>query len=257
MQFAPKIAKIDINSYPHGPAFSRTMNLTADTITTDLNGDKVATSATQRAYRQLRQRIITGLIKPGQRLKVGQLKIDLNIGASPIREALSLLTSDQLVERIDQRGFRTATANQAQFNEILRLRSQFEAMALQEAIESGDTDWEESIVLAHHHLSRCSREDIEDFEHRHKQFHMALLSACSSKILLRFCDQLYDLNIRYRFLAGRSTIYKKRDVSLEHRAIVEASIDRDAVTACAELRLHYSRTGEFLTGLFDQVATRE
>ena len=62
-----------------------------------------ATSSTQRVFVELRDRIIQGDIAPGERLKVDSLKTLLNVGATPIREALSLLTSDQLVERLDQR----------------------------------------------------------------------------------------------------------------------------------------------------------
>ena len=76
-------------------------------------------SSTQRAYHDLRNAIITGTIPPGERLKVETLKDTLSTGASPVREALSLLTSDQLVERIDQRGFRVARASREQFQEIL------------------------------------------------------------------------------------------------------------------------------------------
>ena len=65
-------------------------------------------SATQRVFNELRQQIIKGRIAPGEKLKIESLKVKLNTGTSPIREALSLLTSDQLVERIDQRGFRAA-----------------------------------------------------------------------------------------------------------------------------------------------------
>jgi len=59
----------------------------------------------------LRDAIITGEIAPGEKLKVESLKTTLSMGTSPVREALSLLTSDQLVERRDQRGFRAAQAN--------------------------------------------------------------------------------------------------------------------------------------------------
>ena len=64
-------------------------------------------SATQKTYQALRGLIVTGAIKPGEKLKIEGLRQRLSTGASPIREALSLLTSDNLVERIDQRGFHT------------------------------------------------------------------------------------------------------------------------------------------------------
>lgn len=208
-------------------------------------------SSTRRAYLELRNAIITGEIPPGQRLKVEALKDSLSTGASPVREALSLLTSDQLVERIDQRGFRVAQTSRDQFHEILNLRCKLEDMALQASIAAGDRDWEEAMVLAHHRMTRTPREDTVQFEARHKEFHMALLAACQSPILLRFCGQLYDLNVRYRHLAGKSDRYAARDVAAEHRAIMDASIDRQMDRASSLLMEHYRSTGQFLAGLID------
>ena len=207
-------------------------------------------SATQRVFQQLRQKIIVGEIPPGERLKVEELKTILNTGATPIREALSLLTSDQLVERIDQRGFRAAPANEANFDEIFKLRCQLEAMALRTSIESGSPEWEENLLLAHHRLSRVARSESVNFEQHHKTYHMALLSACESPILLRYCSQLYDLNIRYRNLAGKSVNYGVRNVAGEHEEILQATIERDADKACAALLNHYERTGQILVSLF-------
>jgi len=170
-------------------------------------------STTQRAYVALREAIITGEIAPGEKLKVENLKSSLNTGASPVREALSLLTSNQLVERRDQRGFRVAAVSRKQFDEILR--------------------------------------SYELFEQHHRTFHMALVAACDSPILLRFCEQLYDLNIRYRYLAVKSDDYANRNVAGEHQAILDAAIDRNVELACKELVSHYQNTGEYLAQLME------
>ena len=79
-------------------------------------------SATQQAYETLRRMIVNGELRPGEKLKIEGLRRRLETGSSPIREALSLLTSDSLVERIDQRGFRTAAVSAENFAEILSLR---------------------------------------------------------------------------------------------------------------------------------------
>ena len=92
-------------------------------------------SSTQRAYLELRTAIITGKVQPGERLKVETLKETLQTGASPVREALSLLTSDQLVERLDQRGFRVAQTSRAQFQEILELRCNLEELGCAKALQ--------------------------------------------------------------------------------------------------------------------------
>lgn len=206
-------------------------------------------------FRELRERIIQGTIAPGERLKVESLKVLLDTGTSPIREALSLLTSDLLVERIDQRGFRATNTSKEHFQEILILRCQLEDIALRGSIERGDTAWEEQLVIRHHHLTKSDRNQIDDFEKVHKDFHQALISACGSPILLKFCDQLYHLNIRYRFLAGKSIRYSKRNVAKEHSNILTAALERDADTASSCLLQHYTLTGEFLADQLDNALT--
>lgn len=203
-------------------------------------------SSTQRAYHILRDRIITGRIPPGQRLKIDTLKESLDTGASPIREALSLLTSDQLVDRIDQRGFRVAESSREQFREILDLRCNLEDLAVRDSLKHADIAWENALVLAHHHMSRARKNDLEEFEASHKAFHMALLATCQSPILLRFCRQLYDLNVRYRYLAGQSKGYDRRDVDAEHQMILEAAVERDVKAVSTRLIEHYRNTGAFL-----------
>ncbi|WP_425092315.1 GntR family transcriptional regulator [Tropicimonas sp. S265A] len=206
-------------------------------------------SATQRAYQMLRDMIVTGELKPGEKLKIDGLRQKLNIGASPLREALSLLTSDNLVERIDQRGFRAAEVSAENFDELLVLRCTLEDLALRESMARATDAWEESIVLAHHRMQRAKASQSSSFEQLHKGFHLALLANASSPILLKFCSQLYDLNIRYRYLAGNALDYQRRDVSDEHKGILDAAVARDVDTASERLLNHYKMTGAFLSGL--------
>ena len=104
-------------------------------------------SSTQRSYRAIRKLIVECEIQPGEKLKIEGLRKRLDTGASPIREALSLLTSEHLVERIDQRGFRAAPTSRDNFDEILELRCDLEHMALRTSIANASEEWEESVVL--------------------------------------------------------------------------------------------------------------
>lgn len=204
-------------------------------------------SATQAAYTSLREMILTGALPAGEKLKIEHLRGILGTGASPVREALSLLTSDMLVERIDQRGFRAAPASLKNFQEILSLRCAMEEMALRQSIGQATSDWEESLVLAHYRMERTNRqEDVTGFEEAHKAFHMQLLINADSPVLLRYCSQLYDLNIRYRYLAAEGVEYGKRDTAAEHREILQAAVDGDAGRAAVALTEHYRRTGDYL-----------
>ena len=105
------------------------------------------------------------------------------------------------------------------------------------------------MVLAHHQMARNYDQPSQVWEPHHKAFHMALISACDSPILLRFCDQLYSLNIRYRNIAGKSKRYSKRDVAGEHQEILHAAVNRDGEKAAHLLTYHYRTTGNFLADL--------
>lgn len=206
-------------------------------------------SATHGCYLRLRDMILTGEVPPGSKLKIEELRNHLQSGASPVREALSLLTSDLLVERLDQRGFRAAPVNKDNFEEILRLRCSLEDMALRASIENATEDWEEALVLSYHRMVRTKKSDSPDMEDAHKAFHLALLSNAKMPTLLRYCNQLYDLNIRYRFLASEGPGYGERSIAAEHEGIFNAAVDRDANAASDALMDHYRKTGRYLSHL--------
>ena len=207
------------------------------------------TSATRAAYLSLREMILVGTLPAGEKLKIEQLRKLLDTGASPVREALSLLTSDMLVERIDQRGFRAAPASRANFEEILTLRCTLEDMALRQSIARGTSDWEEQLVLEHHRMKRVVGTDA--FEEAHKSFHMTLLCNAGSPMLERYCGQLYDLNIRYSYLAAGGAGYQNRDIAAEHEEIFEAAVQGDADRASQALISHYRLTGDYLSMQLD------
>ncbi|MEP2029223.1 MAG: GntR family transcriptional regulator [Paracoccaceae bacterium] len=208
-------------------------------------------SATHGAYRTLREMILTGELPAGEKLKIDRLRGLLNTGASPIREALSLLTSDMLVERIDQRGFRAAPVSKSNFEEILLLRCNLEETALRTSIANADAAWENRLVLIHHHMKKANQQGSLAFEIGHKAFHMALLENSKLPMLQRYCSQLYDLNIRYRNLAAGGPSYRKRDIAAEHQQIFDAALDRDTDNATRHLIDHYRRTGEYLSSQMD------
>lgn len=216
------------------------------------------TSLTNQTYQRIYTMIIQGDLQPGVKLKIEELRKNLGTGASPVREALSLLTSDHLVERIDQRGFRVSHISAEGFSELLKTRCWLEERALRESMATKDIHWEERLVLAHHRLKREPRmlddgtEPNPVWESRHKEFHMTLLSACGSSILIRICDQLYDQNIRYRN-AAKTMAYPTRDVTSEHDEILNHVLNHDVDKAVEELVSHYTTTGEFLSLNLEQL----
>ncbi|MGB7298506.1 MAG: GntR family transcriptional regulator [Burkholderiaceae bacterium] len=214
---------------------------------------------TAQIVEQLRTDILSGELAPGSKLKIGDLCFRYGTGSSPVREGLSLLVSDGLVERLHQRGFRVKPASLADFIELLKTREWLEERALRESISHGDVHWEESVVLAHHRLCReprwlngSARISNPQWERHHKTFHLRLVQASGSSIMSRYCEQLYDQNIRYRQLAVAGTP-KHRLVSSEHAALCAAAVQRDADRAVELLLGHYRETGRILSAQLEDM----
>lgn len=213
---------------------------------------EIIRSRTSDIYDRIRDDIICGQLAPGLKLKIDVLRDRYGVGATPIREALSLLTADGLVERLEQRGFRVAEVSDAEFDELLALRCWVEERAVRQAIQNGGKEWEEGIVIARFHLSRTARvpPDLSqvanlEYERCHKNFHRSLVAACGSNTLLRLWNQLYNEANRYRYMA-RLSAYERPDVSGEHERIGAAVLARDAELAVQRLVAHYRHTGELL-----------
>jgi GntR family carbon starvation induced transcriptional regulator len=207
---------------------------------------------TTQVYLQLRQDILAGLLPPGGKLRIEELSRNYGSGSSPVREALHLLASEGLVERLEQRGFRVRPVSEEDFLDLLQMRCWMEERALRDSIARGGDDWEEAIVLSFYRLERVNRSEEQgpghfdaEWERRHKGFHMALLAAASSPTLIRYCEQLYDLNIRYRQIAMQISV-SERVPRFEHEAIMEATLAHDADTASQRLVSHYSLTADYL-----------
>jgi DNA-binding GntR family transcriptional regulator len=211
-------------------------------------------------YDMMRQDILKGDLPPGEKLRVEYLRDRYGVGASPIREALNRLSVDGVVMRVDQKGFRVATVSVAELDELIKTRCWLEETAIRESIAAGDDAWEERLVLTFHRLSKApqSTEQITyainpDWEVLHRAFHLALIGACGSRWLISYCEQLNDLADRYRQLAVRVT-YPRRNELDEHKAIMDAAVNRDPDRAVEVLMDHYRRTAEIIRDSVDQIS---
>lgn len=203
-------------------------------------------SLTSLAHHHIRELVLSGELTPGSRIQIDTLRKTLNMGASPVREALSILSSEQLVVRNEQRGFWAPAISSEDFSVLLDTRCRIEAMAFADAIAHGGPGWEERIILLQYRLSALDREsNIAAWEATHREFHAALIAACPSQYLLNFCARLYDLAVRYRNVA-RLAAYPARKITDEHSAISAAALARDSERAVELLVDHYRTTGKFL-----------
>ena len=211
-------------------------------------------STTYKIYNKLKKSLIGGDLTPGTKLKIDDLKKKYQTGTNPIRESLTLLIADDLVTKIDQKGFKVSEATQEKFNEILKTRIWIESIALEETMKNkkGRDKWEEEIIVLNHRLQKTERSTIyepenpDSWEMIHRKFHLKLTSRSNSDFINKFCELLYDQNMRYRYLIIRNKKnYKKRRVAVEHQEIVNMVLKGDIQKSKLLLIKHYENTSNF------------
>lgn len=197
-----------------------------------------------RICADLRAAILRGDLAPAEKINLDRLRETYQISISPLREAVSRLIAEGLVNFEDQRGYSVTPVSLADLAEVTRLRGELETIALGEAVNNGDLEWESAVMGALYRLSRTAKDTPEAWEEAHSAFHMALVSGCGAPRLLQICAMLRTLQDRYRRLWPPSPQDgAARQIAEEHRAIAEAATSREAARAAALLRAHIEATG--------------
>lgn len=203
----------------------------------------------ERAFRVIQADILEARLRPGAKMRVEELRRTYGFGATPLREALSRLSSLDLVTAEGQRGFRVAPTSIENLLDITKSRAWIESIALRAAIAAGDRVWEGNIVAAAHRLTRVATHDSQalsgEWYRENRLFHDALVAACGSPQMFAFRSQLYDLSDRYRRLSVTDGL-GGRDFATEHRLIMEAALARDADAAVACTVDHFVETTRVL-----------
>lgn len=205
-------------------------------------------TAIEDVHAAIRAGILNGDLAPESRLRVEALRKEHQVGSSTVREALSRLLVENLVTTEGQRGFHVAPVSNEDLRQIAQMRMLLEAQAVRESIERGDDAWEARLVGAHHRLAKVETElpghekrSVNEWEARNRDFHDAMISACTNRWLLNFREILYNHSVRYIRI---SFLERKipRDVRSEHQALFDAVIARDADLAEKLTRDHIWRT---------------
>lgn len=213
---------------------------------------------TEQAYDRLRMDILSGALRPGTRLKIEELKQRYDLGPTPLREALSRLNSEGLVQSEQLKGYRVAAVSLRELEELCDLRVMIEGEALRRAMEKGDEEWEGDVVSAFHKLDRMEQRladgekiDPGEWEDRNRDFHAALVSAADSQWLLRTREHLWVHHERYRRYARILLVDRPvAHVRDEHRSLMESALARDSERAVQVIRDHILFTVELLRDRF-------
>jgi DNA-binding GntR family transcriptional regulator len=215
--------------------------------------DERPRSLTSAVQERLRADILSTRLLPGQKLHIAGLAKQFSVSLAAVREALSRLVADGLVQASDQRGFRVSPVSMADLADVTQTRIDIEGLALRRSIERGDAAWLAAVETAWEALKAVPYRypdqpgvHYEEWVVRHRVFHRALVNACGSHWLLGFRDVLHEQSERYRRLSIRREVGRPRDVEAEHAAIVAAVRERDADAAVAALSRHFGITREFV-----------
>lgn len=189
---------------------------------------------------QLRLDIINGTLIPGERLQMETLKDRYGVGFSPLREALSRLTTRGLVQFEEQCGFRIAPLSLEELYDLYNVRAEIDCLALTLAIENGDDQWEADVIASWHQYEKFLTPnnnqtiDLAKWDILQRNFSYNLVKACKSPCLLTIRDMLHDQSDRYRMLCQR-THYKNKKIILdyidENQRLVTAVLARNTVKA--------------------------
>jgi GntR family carbon starvation induced transcriptional regulator len=192
-----------------------------------------ARSITEQVYRQLKSELLKCSLRPGEHLRTKDLSVRFGVSLSVIREALSRLIAEGLVDSDPQRGFRATPLSREDLLALTEASVEIEALCIRKALASGDAAWEQRLRNAHDRVSTASlvvdslgRMD-ETFLMHHQSFHDALISACDNTWLLRMRYSCYLQAERYRQICiplepDLDKIYVGYD------EITEAALARDA-----------------------------
>lgn len=205
-------------------------------------------SRTEVFNNQLRNEIVSCRLPPNKRLKISDLADRYSVSPGAVREALSRLTSENLVITESRKGFKVSPISNTDLEDLTNVRIDIETQCLRRSILNASIEWESALVAASHRLNRTAeqasshgRQVSDAWAEAHQAFHSALVAACDSVWLLRIRRHLYAQSERYRrlFVPMDSG---ERDLAREHELILTASLNRDADKAAELLTEHMRKT---------------
>ncbi|CAM3358246.1 MULTISPECIES: GntR family transcriptional regulator [Streptomyces] len=180
-------------------------------------------------HQQIRQFILEGLVTgrwgPGDRITERGVAQELGVSQAPVREALRVLETMELVECAPNRGARVRELSLRQLRDVYQVRAALERRAAELAAErlAGDVSSLEEPVRA---MARAAREGDVDGQIEHAvAFHRAIVHACGVPALIRHWEWLgVEAWTRLSLRRLRTGLHENAE---DHEAITEAVRRRD------------------------------
>jgi DNA-binding GntR family transcriptional regulator len=190
-----------------------------------------------RAYYAIRELIVSLDLRPGSVVNERELMERLDLGRTPIREAVRRLAQEQLVEVFPRRGTFVTNVEIRDLASICDVRSALESHAARLAAErANDADREELVALIAELDAEAHYDDRElmAFDER---IHRTVYRATHNQFLVATLEEYYLLALRIWFLALEQPRELEQAV-LQHRALLEAILAGDGAEAERIMRDH-------------------
>jgi DNA-binding GntR family transcriptional regulator len=191
---------------------------------------------------RLRQAIITGAIRPRERIRVADLERKFGVSHIPIREALRRLQSEGFVEISPRRTTIAAGVDLSDLANIYDLRRIIEVEIGRRSVSRMTKSEIETVRRALVSFQAVANDPSSaEFWERHRNFHWALLAPAANPTVQRVLDHLWQSSERYvrLFVSTFATMDTVMDLHVE---LYEACAGGDVTTFENALTRHYVET---------------
>ena len=189
----------------------------------------------QHVYEQIKHDIITCRLAPGEAISENQFVDRFDVSKTPIREALTSLVQDGLVEYTPNRGFRVTPISVADIQEIFEARIFFESEIFRLAVKK-ISDAEIDELEKHNWVegSTSSPEHADSFLESNRKFHSTLAAASRNSRLVWYYETLMNEAQRL-FYMDISQHNKEFQWGHGHEGIIKALRNRDEAAGVAAI----------------------
>lgn len=197
-------------------------------------------------FMSLRKAILTGKIKPGERLTEVKLGKILGTSRTPIREAIRLLEQENLVTIIPGSGARVSRMTVSDLQDVMEVRSALEQLSAGLACERITEEEKAELYEAYNAFVRSTQsEDSIMIADADVRFHNLVLKAAKNQKLGKILDGLADNIYRYRYEFIREDGHYE-DLIREHKELYEAVISGNREVAEKSARSHIARQWSYI-----------
>ena len=192
------------------------------------------------AYRQVRDRILSGELQPGAVIQQRELASQIGISTTPLREALRRLKSEGLVELDAHRDARISPLRAEEGRDLLELRKSLDPLAAGLAAQRRTNSDIQAIRAAHSVLEPLPSHPAVEQLVVHRNFHAAIYRASHNDLLIDALEGLWDKADRYRRLALQSDRGQdaRDQKAREHQLLVDLIASGDSEAAANLMRTH-------------------